>query len=322
MPIIDGSDFLPHKKRYRNGHYNTFIPYLFGFTPDIQYERVRIDTPDGDFLDVDFSRVGSRRAVVLCHGLEGSSDSGYVKLFTDYFNRKDWDAVALNYRGCSGEMNRKLQMYNSGSSHDLYEVIEHISPAYDEILLIGFSLGGNISLKYLGESAHPVNPKVSKAIAVSTPLNLEDASLQLLKWDNILYQWKFLMSLSGKIIQKKRQFPDEISLKPLLKTTNLYKFDNHYTAPIGGYESAKDYYDQNQSINWIDKVEIPTLVLNAKDDPFLGPKSYPEELVKDLESVFLCTPEFGGHVGFAYGRNDREWLFDKVDAFITDRVPA
>lgn len=315
MPLVDGSDFQP-PRRYRNGHYATFIPYLFGNIPKITYKRERISTPDSDFLDIDYSLVDSKKVVILCHGLEGSASSSYVRLFAAHFNSNGWDAVAMNYRGCSGEMNKQLQMYNSGSSGDLHLVLQHIAAAYEEIVLVGFSLGGNIVLKYLGEQVYNLDEKISKAIAISTPLHLDDASRQLLKWENILYQWKFLISLSTKIIKKKRQFPREVNLRHLWKTTNLYKFDNHYTAPIFGYKDAEDYYTQNQSINWIDQVRIPSLILNALDDPFLGDLSYPKDVIADLSDVYFCAPDYGGHVGFAYGRNDRSWLFTKVDEFV------
>ncbi len=317
MPLIKGDDFKPHGM-FKNGHFNTFVPYVFGTVPDVSYSRIRLDTPDNDFLDIDFSRRGSKRLVILCHGLEGSSKSGYVLLFADYFNKNKWDVVAMNYRGCSGETNRKLQMYNSGSTGDLDLVVHHVLPHYEEIILVGFSLGGNIVLKYLGEEIFDISPKIKTAIAISAPVNLADASQALLKWENIFYQWKFLVSLSMKIWKKKKQYPNEINRRLLLRSTNLYKFDNNFTAPIFGYRDADDYYAQNQAIQWLQNIHVPALIINAKDDPFLGPECYPYELIKELDNVNLCAPEYGGHVGFAYSRNDRSWLFEKISGFINN----
>ena len=315
MPVVKALDFIPDGK-YKNGHYNTLISNVFGRRPNIMFERSRIDTPDDDFLDLDFIRSGASRLMVLCHGLEGSSASNYILVFAEHFHRLGWDILAMNYRGCSGEMNKQLQMYNSGSSGDLHLSIESISSDYDEIVIVGFSLGGNITLKYLGERIHNISDKIKAAVAISTPVHLSDASQQLLKRDNFLYQIKFVTSLSKKIIKKKRQFPDKVELRHLLKTTNLYKFDDYYTAPIFGYENAEEYYAKNQSIQWLHQIEIPSLIINAEDDPFLGPLCYPTDLVSDLQSVHLCVPKYGGHVGFVQSKDDRSWLLEKVARFI------
>ncbi len=319
MPVDHGADFQP-PSRYKNGHYSTFIPYLFGKKPKVDYKRERIDTPDGDFLDLDYIRSGNKKLAVLCHGLEGSSRSGYVILFADHLKRQGWDVLAMNYRSCSGEMNRTLQMYNSGMTQDLHATIAHVEHDYEDIGLYGFSLGGNIVLKYGGEDTYVLSQKIRSIVAISTPLDLYNASIELLKWDSKLYQWNFLLSLSYKIFRKKLQYPKEIQLRKLLKCSTLYKFDEHYTAPMFGYKDAADYYNQNASIQWLDKIKIPTFILNAKDDPFLGPKCYPVNMVAKLENVHLSVPAHGGHVGFAYGRNDRSWMIDKVDAFVKTQL--
>ena len=315
MPLVDGFDFAPVGK-YRNGHYNTLIPNVFGRRPKIIFERIRIDTPDDDFLDLDFIRSDTKRLMVLCHGLEGSSQSNYMLVFAEHFNRLGWDIMAMNYRGCSGEINKQFQMYNSGSSDDLHVAFESCASDYEEVVLVGFSLGGNIVLKYLGERIQTISTKIKAAIAISTPVHLSDASQQLLKRDNFLYQMKFVTSLTKKIIKKKKQFPDKVELQHLLKTTNLYKFDDYYTAPFFGYESAEEYYAKNQSIQWLHQINGPSLIINAEDDPILGPLCYPRELVGDLSQVYLCTPRFGGHVGFVHNANDRSWLLDKVSNFV------
>lgn len=315
MPLIDGSDFIP-SGRYRNGHYSTIVPHLLGKKPTVKYQRIRIDTPDNDFLDLDYVTSGHQRLLLLCHGLEGNSQSGYVLSYAHYFNNNGWDILALNYRGCSGVPNLRLQMYNSGSTEDLHLAIYDRIKEYDEICLLGFSLGGNLVLKYIGEEVFDITPKLKAVIAISAPLHLEDASRQLLKWDNTLYQWRFLLSLSNKIIQKKRQYPDDIRRRKLLKCRSLYKFDDHFTAPLFGYRDAAEYYAKNQSIQWLENIKIPSLIINAEDDPFLGPKCYPKELIRGLDDVSLCTPRYGGHVGFSYSRHDQSWIFNKVASFI------
>jgi len=315
MSVLDYQDFIPSKK-YRHAHYSTFIPSLFGKEPHVPYQRKRIETPDGDFLDLDHVKSGHNRLAILCHGLEGNSRSVYVLLQAEYLMNEGWDILSINYRGCSGEMNRHLQMYNSGVTRDLCFVIDEHTADYKEITLIGFSLGGNLVLKYAGEYPDRVNSKVSSVVAISTPLDLDDAAKSLLKWDNYLYQLFFLKSLAYKVYLKSKQFPGQISVKHLRKCYNLYQFDEYYTAPMWGYRSAKDYYDSNASIQWLKQVEIPSLIINAENDPFLGPKCYPVDLVSNLPRITLTVPSYGGHVGFAYSRNDRSWMLDEVHKFV------
>lgn len=317
MPIIDGSDFTP-VKRFRNGHYNTFIPALFLKNAEVEYSRRRINTPDDDFLDIDFSLVGARRAMVICHGLEGSSGSGYMLQYADYFNQKGYDVIAPNYRGCSGEMNRQVRMYNSGTTDDLHYILSETIADYDEVILVGFSLGGNLILKYLGERVYPIANNIKGGISVSAPIHLSNASLELLKPENFAYQVRFLNSLLTKVLKKKKQFPDHIDLKPILKTWNLWRFDNNFTAPMYGYRDAQDYYDQNSSLQFIEQLERPCLLVNALDDPFLGELCYPEELAKSSELLHLCTPAYGGHVGFVQSKNERTWLHQKSDQFLSE----
>lgn len=319
MAVLAHQDFVP-SRRYRHSHYSTCAPSLFGRVPEVGYDRKRVTTPDGDFLDLDYVKNGNKRVAIICHGLEGSSSSIYVLLQAEYLIKKGWDILSLNYRGCSGEMNHQLQMYNSGETRDLYFVADHHVADYDEIVFIGYSLGGNLVLKYAGEYPDRVHPKVSSVVAISTPLDLHDSSEHLLKWDNYLYQLLFLKSLKAKIRAKSKQFPDQVSLKHLRKCYNLYRFDEYYTAPIWGYRDAKDYYDSCASIQWIDQINVPTLIINAMNDPFLGPRCYPTDLISRLPHINMLTPAYGGHVGFAYSRDDRSWLLDQVDHFLNDKT--
>jgi len=319
MAVFEHHDFTPSRK-YRHAHYSTFIPSLFGKEPEVPYKRERVETPDGDFLDLDYVRGGHNRVAVLCHGLEGDSRSVYVLLQAEHLMYEGWDILSINYRGCSGETNRHLQMYSSGATRDLYFVVDEHTSDYDEVTLIGFSLGGNLVLKYAGEHPDRVNSRVSSVVGISTPLDLDDASKHLLKWDNYLYQAFFLKSLAYKVYLKSKQFPGQISMKHLRKCYNLYQFDEYYTASVWGYSGAKDYYDSNASIQWLHQIEMPALVINAKNDPFLGPKCYPKELVSTLPFITLLTPEYGGHCGFAYSRDNRTWMLDHVARFVDQKI--
>lgn len=317
MPIIDATKFQP-VGLYKHGHFNTIVSSVVIRAPKITWQRERLTTPDDDFIDIDTIHRGAKRTIVLCHGLEGSSDSGYIRLLADHFSRAGWDVVAINYRGCSGEMNRQLQMYNSGTTGDLHFIIEHIAKRYDTIVPIGFSLGGNLVLKYLGESVYPIPSQVKSAVAVSTPVDLSNASQQLLKQENKLYQLRFLKTLRKKIHQKKEQFPHDIDTSLLKRCHNLYDFDNFYTAPLFGYTDAEDYYAHCASIQFIPTIERPALLINAKDDPFLGNKCFPRHLANNHFSY--CEPQYGGHCGFSTSSTDRSWLPQKIEAYIKEVI--
>ena len=320
MPIIDTSDFVP-TVLYKNSHYNTFIPYLFGKSSDLTYKRKRIRTKDGDFLDIDCLSGGFRRLAIICHGLEGSSSSSYVRLMAKSMSELEWDVQCPNYRGCSGEMNLKLQMYNSGTTSDLDDIITHGVKGYDEVTLIGFSLGGNLVLKYAGEGIYNIPTSVKTIVAVSAPIHLSNSSQALLKPSNYLYQLNFLMTLFGKIRKKAKQFPGALNTSKLWRTYNLYDFDEHFTAPIFGYNSAEDYYADAMSLQFLETIRQPTLIINAGDDPFLGPLCYPYEIAKNSNIIHLMVPKYGGHVGFARTLNDRSFMLDQINSFVSKSHP-
>ncbi len=317
MPLISGADFVP-TKRFRNGHYNTFIPALFYKNPSVDYTRQRINTPDDDFIDIDYAKNGSNKAVIILHGLEGDSSSGYMLHFTDYFKNQGYDVICPNYRGCSGEMNKQVRMYNSGTTDDLHLVVDTVSNDYEHVDIIGFSLGGNQVLKYLGEQQYDIPINLRKGVAISAPVHLHNASLELLRLQNFAYQIRFIVSLWKKAIAKKRQFPDQIKLH-LSKMWNLYRFDEYFTAPVYGYKDAKDYYDSNSSLQFLDTLERPALLINSYDDPFLGELCYPVELAQNSQQFYLCATEYGGHVGFARDGSDRNWFKEKTLSFLESK---
>ncbi len=319
MPIISAEDFTP-TKRFKNGHYNTFIPALFYWSPDVQYRRQRYETPDDDFLDVDFLEGGHSRAIYLLHGLEGNSESGYMLHFADYFARQGYDIICPIYRSCSGEMNRQLRMYNSGTTDDVDFIIKQTCDAYDEIHLAGFSLGGNLTLKYLGERAYVLPEQLKSGISISAPVDLSNASQELLKPQNFAYQLRFLSTLHRKAIAKKKQYPNELDISMLWRTYNLYQYDDRITAQLYGYKDAEDYYAQNASLQYLESLERPAILINAADDPFLGDNCYPTDIARSSSELFFCHPDHGGHVGFAADQKDRSWVLDKAKFFLDEVV--
>ncbi|MFQ3598911.1 MAG: alpha/beta fold hydrolase [Chloroherpetonaceae bacterium] len=304
MPILERSTYQPPSWWVSGGHLQTIIPALFRKVVSSPYKRERITTPDGDFLDCDWlyaaNKASSRKLAVISHGLESNSLRPNVIGMARAFSLCGYDALAWNFRGCSGEPNRLARAYHSGATEDLYAVLEHVVVHYDEIYLIGFSLGANLTLKYLGEQRHSLSPKIKKAVVFSVPCDLAASSTQISRFSNRLYERRFLKSLRQKIEQKATLFPNEISLEPYLKKQikTLRDFDDCYTAPLHGFQNADDYYAKCSSKPLIASITIPTLIINAKNDVFLPASCYPFEEAKASDVVFLETPESGGHLGF------------------------
>ena len=283
-----------------NGHMQTIIPALFRRVHGVTYTRQRLKTPDDDFLDLDWSKVNGRDVVIVCHGLEGNSSRAYVKGMVKALNLEGLDALAWNFRGCSEQINQQLRFYHSGATDDLELVINEVARAavYDRIFLLGFSLGGNMILKYLGENGDHTNTKITKAITFSVPLQLHSSCIKLSQGFSKVYARRFLKKLKAKVKRKAVLFPAELDLKKLPQIKSLIAFDDHYTAPIHGFGNALNYYRSCSSINFIDQISIPTLIVNALNDPFLSVDCYPEDQLKEHSFVQLETPSSGGHCGF------------------------
>jgi len=282
---------------------------------NVSYQRERIATQDDDFLDLDWLRGGSHKVVIISHGLEGNSSRAYVKGMARIFFDNGFDALAWNFRGCSEEMNKRLRFYHSGATDDLDWVVQHaIQMGYQELYLIGFSLGGNLTLKYLGE--RKVSPLVRKAVAFSVPTDLHSSCLKISKPANLVYAHRFLKSLKGKVIQKSQRMP-ELDVRGIEKIRTLIEFDDHYTAPLHGFKNAMDYYNKCSSIHFLDTIQTPTLLVSARNDPFLGEACYP---VAGWRSEFVTfeSPRFGGHVGFAqFHKNGLYWSEERALSFFT-----
>ncbi len=304
MPILEHSTYQPPSWWVSSGHLQTIIPALFRKVVSSPYTRDRITTPDGDFLDCDWlyaaSSRPSQKLVIISHGLESNSHRPNVLGMARAVSLCGYDALAWNFRGCSGEPNRLPRAYHSGATEDLHTVLDHVAAKYDEIYLIGFSLGGNLTLKYLGEQSEALSPKVKKAVVFSVPCDLAASSKQLSRVSNRLYERRFLNSLRQKIEQKATLFPNQISLAPYLKKQikTLRDFDNYYTAPLHGFQNAEDYYAKCSAKQFISRITIPTLMVNAKNDVFLAPSCYPFDEAKSSDVFFLETSESGGHLGF------------------------
>jgi uncharacterized protein len=299
-----------------NKHIETIYPSLVRKVEGVTYDRERLTLPDGDFLDLDWLRKSSKKLVILSHGLEGNSERSYIKGMAKAFFSYGYDILAWNYRGCSGEMNRTLRFYHSGATDDLDQVVKHaLSLNYDDISLIGFSLGGNLTLKYLGEQSNNLTQFIRKAAVFSVPLNLHTSCIKISEPSNWIYNKRFLNSLKEKVITKSKLM-EGLETGKLQSIKSLLEFDNTYTAPIHGFENAVDYYQRCSSIRFIERIQRPTLVVNAANDPFLSEDCYPHQW-QDHPNVKFEYPTRGGHVGFAlFKQNGLYWSEQRALHFI------
>ena len=321
MPLIKWS-YNP-SILFKNTHLNTIYKTLF-YSNNINYFRKRIFTPDNDFLDLDFSKVGSDTLIIALHGLEGSSKSKYIVSTINYLNKRKLDCLALNFRGCSGEDNHKIYSYHSGKTDDLDLVIEYVSNnySYKNIVLLGYSMGGNITLKYLGES-NAIQSNIKAAVTISVPCDLEGSSNTLSQWNNSIYMNRFLKTLKEKTILKMAKFPNSnINRTDVLNAKNFKDFDNSVTAPLSNYKNANDYWTKCSSKQFIETITTPTLLINALDDSFLSKSCYPIDEASKNPFFNLELPKYGGHVGFNTHifSKDLLWSENRIFEFIKHNI--
>lgn len=307
MPLLTSSTYRA-PWGLANGHLQTILPVLFRRVPPITRERERIATPDGDFLDLDWNRDHrSESLVIITHGLEGNSANASVQGMASAFHLAGWDSLAWNLRGCSGEMNRLLRTYHSGAWEDLQCVIEHAAAShgsYQNIVLVGFSIGGNLTLKYLGDRGSAIHPSIKRAVTFSVPCDLASSALVLESRINSIYMNHFMQDLRRKIREKAATFPEGISMEGLDQIRTFREFDGTYTAPLNGFLSAEDYWSKASSKPSLAGITVPTLLVNALNDPFLGPECFPRKEAEANPHLHLEFPESGGHLGFITHANE------------------
>lgn len=298
MPIVESTYRPP--MIFRNYHVSTVYSAMIRRAPVAQ-ERERMELQDGDFLDLDwsFSEENSGKVLIVIHGLEGSAKRPYVTGLAKYFTQRGWDVAAVNLRGCSGEINRHFRSYHAGATNDLQEVVEHIlkKNRYATMAFNGFSLGGNLMLKYLGEERE-IPKQLKAAVMVSVPCDLHGSLKQLQKPENFVYAQRFKIKLQNHLLLRAKNFPDQLSKEEIKACDSLLDIDDLYTSRAHDFENALDYYHKNSSRRFLQHIKLPTLLINAKNDGFLSPECYPFEIARESDHLYLETPEYGGHVGF------------------------
>jgi predicted alpha/beta-fold hydrolase len=289
-------------------------------------ERERWSTPDGDFVDVDWLR-GPREAplLVMFHGLEGSAESHYARAMMLALRDAGWRGAIPHFRSCSGEPNRLPRAYHSGDSAEVgwmlgrFAAHAHGAPLY----AVGISLGGNALLKWLGESAEAARERVAAAVAVSAPLDLAAGADAIERGFSMVYTRMFLASLKRKVAEKARVHRGVVDAAGVERVRTMREFDDRYTAPLHGFRDAEEYYARSSAKGFLHAIRVPTLVLNARNDPFLPGRHLPAS-AEASPFVTLETPAHGGHVGFVSGPfpGHLRWLPRRIIGFCSQHPAA
>ncbi len=294
--MIRNADFKPHPW-LRGPHLQTLWAALLRRRSRPNVSRERLELEDGDFLDLSWMPVSPGPVVLVLHGLEGSLRSPYAANLLTTLHARGYHPVLMHFRGCSGEPNRLPRRYHFGDTGDLDLVRRHIRTRFADkpLAMVGFSLGGNVLLKWLGETGNATD--VAGAVAVSVPFNLHDAADRLNIGLSQIYQYHLLRKLKASVRSKQTLLTPHVDIKKVLRSRSFWEFDDWLTAPLHGFRDVDDYYTRATSLPYLQKIETPTLVLHARDDPFMLPQNVPDETALS-KSTLLELSDAGGHVGF------------------------
>lgn len=320
MPIIQKSSYKAPFWLF-NEHVETIVPGIFRNPLPLKYTHHRITTKDSDFLDLNYVQNSHDRIVILSHGLEGHSEKYYMRGMAHAFKNLDWDVLSWNCRSCSENINLTSKLYHHGATEDLKEVVlDAIVKGYKKIVLIGFSLGGSLVMKYLGENSHLVPSEILGGIAFSTPCQLGSCSKKLSDPGNEFYLNRFLKKLKAKIKLKAEQFPEVFDLSGIDEIDNFYEFDTKYSAPLYGFSNLNEFYSYASSGNYIEGIKVPTLLVNSLNDPMFPDDCYPFDEAKDHEYFYLETPKRGGHLGYWWPGLKQSWAEKRACKFVREVI--
>lgn len=329
MPLISSTYHPPSWLQGRK-HAQTIIPGLFRRPiPWQNKKQERLETPDGDFLVLDWNLQPSKNTsslLILCHGLEGDSVQPYIVGMGNFFHAQGWDCLAWNLRGCGGSSSDHITAYGFfsglGGVDDLHHVMQHsCTKTYSKVVLIGFSFGGALTLRYLAEYSHNLPSTLSAACVFSVPCDIYASVCNLSTGVNRLYMNRLLSHAKKKLIGKRAKYPSIFSQENLDKIQGFTDYDNLITAPLQGFSDALEYYRLSSPKRTLHQINIPTLLLNAQNDPFLHPACFPFTECQSSKFVHLETPSEGGHVGFLHTRIDKPcWSEIRAKAFVDQMV--
>ncbi|WP_345811625.1 alpha/beta fold hydrolase [Paraburkholderia sp. PREW-6R] len=322
-----------------NRHVQTIVPSLFARRPSVSFRRERWDTPDGDFIDLDWvvhDGLASAKGIaapphvpsdtaplfVLFHGLEGSSASHYARSLMAAAREYGWHGVVPHFRSCSGPLNRLPRFYHLADSNEVDWVLRRLRAAHrGPIVAAGVSLGGNVLLRWLGEQREGATSVISAAAAISTPIDVHAGGRALSQGFGMVYTRSFLKTLKQKAEQKLLQFPGLFDRNAMLASRTMYDFDNVVTAPLHGFRNTDEYWSIATTRPLLPHIELPTLVLNARNDPFLPAEALPARHEVSA-AVELDQPRHGGHAGFMTGPfpGRIDWLSRRVFGYLERHV--
>jgi uncharacterized protein len=297
-----------------NRHFETVIPSLFNNVAEVHYERERLELDDGDFLDLDWLKGNNEKVIIISHGLEGDSNRHYVKRCAKYFYKKGWDILTWNYRSCSEEMNRLPKFYSYGGTEDLSSVINYVlKSTYKQLVLCGFSMGGGLVATYLGTET--IDSRISHGLTFSVSCDLKNSVKEVEKLRHIVYNKNFVNKLKEKLRKKAERFEEfhSISIGSIKSFEDFHKV---YSLPYHNYKSIDDFYSSSSSKPHYKNIAVPTLMINALNDPILGNKCYPYKEAEENSNLFLETPHHGGHLGFTLRGRDYSYMELRAEEFL------
>ena len=279
-------------------------------------ERETLELKDGDFLDLDWLSGENDELIILTHGLEGSSRSQYVTDLAHQLNKSEYDLLAWNCRSCSGRMNRLQRLYHHGEIEDIAEVVEHVltTKKYRKIHLAGFSMGGNISIKFLALNT-TLAPHIASCAVVSSPCDLKAASAAMDRPQNYMLKKYFKKNVGAKLAAKENQFPGSFPMEKYPTIDKWNEIDRYFVAPFVGYNSVEEFYTDVSANNFIDKVKTPLYLINAKNDPVLAPSCHPLDKAKKSTTFHFEFPPTGGHAYFPM--NGKNYAVERIIEFIS-----
>lgn len=311
----------------KSPHIQTLITNLVRRDGSLTFRRMRLETDDGDFIDLDFPQIAWAQLpndaplVLLLHGLEGSARRGYACETYKQLAFLGIRSVGMNFRSCSGEINRTAKFYHAGATDDIRFVFQHLETSYPNIPkgVVGFSLGGNMMLKLLGEWGKDSPSTLKAAAAISPPFDMNINSQKFTTFPGTVYGRRFLHYLSKKIVAKRHLLEGLVDIERILQSKTLVDFDEHGTAPLNGFSGAEDYYRRTSSSQFLPDVARPTLLIRSQDDPLMDAADIPTRLVQEHPFLTGLFPPFGGHVGFFAGRgpaNAQYWAEGQAAKFL------
>ena len=302
----------------RSPHLQTLWPVFFKKRHKLDLKNEQVELDDGDFLDLCWSKKQSDKSVLVLHGLEGDINSHYINGIVYRLEQSGYKPVLMHFRGCSGRVNRLARAYHSGETGDLAYIVEYIKKVTGSypFAAIGYSLGGNVLLKWLGETGR--NNPLKKAVAVSVPFRLQDAAKRLERGVSKIYRKHLLISLRKTYIEKFRQMKSPIDVD-VTQLKSFWEYDDKVTAPLHGFSGAREYYEKCSSRQFLKDINVSTRIIHSSDDPFMFETTVPdaEELNRNIDFLLTCG---GGHVGFVSGSSLislNYWAENKVIEFIS-----